>query len=218
MKMKYFDLIQTCINNSDHKTSRRTFLKSSGLAIICMGFFPIHAKANQPVNDTPDGLKQNENAYAPGFVLGNMDLCGGCRRCEIVCSALKNRKTIRAGSSLIKLDRKRFEFLFKKFLPVWYPDTCRQCKENEDSPWCVKACPTGACHIESKTKISLIDRDICIGCGSCVEACPYKMAIIDTMRPTNKAPDGTASKCDLCQGEPECVLECPSSALRFYTF
>ncbi len=200
-------------NTCSQLLDRRAFLKSSGLVAVCLGVFPVNVLAIASGIDK----KTDQQKYAPGIVLGNPGLCGGCRRCEIVCSAAKHPEEIRPESSLIKFDRKRFDGLFKLFSPLWHPDTCRQCKEDGDSPWCVNSCPTGACHIDSKTGIRIINQETCIGCGSCVEECPYQMPLLDILASTPLAPDGAAAKCDLCHGRPACVSECPSSALKFYT-
>ena len=205
--MKNPDSMPTFVTDINKQITRRNFLKSSGLVLISMGTFSCGEKS---------GLLEKASDFAPGVILGNPDLCGGCRRCEIICSAIKYPGSIRTESSLIKLDRKRFEGLFEKHAPLWAPDTCRQCKVTEEAPWCVKACPTGACHVDSKTKIRAINPELCIGCGTCVEACPYHMVTLDTLLPTLKAPEGRASKCDLCMGSPACVAECPSGALQFY--
>lgn len=216
--MKDLNLIQSLIND-DYPITRRNFLKSSGLVIVCMNIFSCNDQDKHSEKISWTELKITPKDFALGVVLGNPYICSGCRRCEIVCSALKHPHLIRTESSLIKLDRKRFEGLFVKFSPMWDPDTCRQCKVNVegDSPRCIKACPTEACHIDNNTRARVINPDACIGCGACVDACPYQMVILDTFKRTIKAPEGIASKCDLCSGNPACVLECPTGALQFYT-
>ena len=209
------DLIQA-LTSSDCQLTRRNFLKSSGLTIVCISLFSC-ADQDKPFEKASwIELVTNPDKFALGVVLGNPYLCGGCRRCEIVCSSVKHPHLIRPESSLIKLDRKRFEGLFVEFSSMWAPDTCRQCQEDGDAPWCVSACPTGACHVDKKSKVRKINQDVCIGCASCVDACPYQMAILDTFKQTANAPEGAASKCDLCSGTPACVLECPTGSLQFY--
>ena len=52
-----------------------------------------------------------------------------------------------------------------------------------------------------------INRDQCVSCMKCVEACPFgaMYAHEDCEQPI---------KCDMCGGEPECVRNCPLGALR----
>ena len=55
----------------------------------------------------------------------------------------------------------------------------------------------------------LIDREACTGCEACVEACPYQAIRMDA--------EERAFKCDFCAGEPACVPECVTLALRAET-
>ena len=80
---------------------------------------------------------------------------------------------------------------------------CRHCEE----PDCVHACISGALY-KAETGIVVHDASKCVGCWSCVLACPYDAIIRDEVH--NKA-----LKCDLCGGrEPVCVEKCPNEALR----
>jgi protein NrfC len=48
-------------------------------------------------------------------------------------------------------------------------EQCRQCVE----PACVEACPVDALEANPDSgNVRMVDRDECIGCGACVEACP----------------------------------------------
>lgn len=82
------------------------------------------------------------------------------------------------------------------------PGACMHC----DDPSCVRACPTGATW-KGRDGAVEIDRSRCIGCGSCIEACPYHARFRHPVT-------GTADKCDYCRRstpgqEPACVSVCP---------
>jgi Fe-S-cluster-containing dehydrogenase component len=85
------------------------------------------------------------------------------------------------------------------------PKLCNHCKT---SP-CVQVCPVGAT-FEAKDGVVLIDKKHCVGCGYCIQACPYGCRYLH--------PSGVADKCTLCyhrltKGEkPACIASCPVGA------
>jgi formate dehydrogenase iron-sulfur subunit len=87
---------------------------------------------------------------------------------------------------------------------------CMHCTEAS----CEKVCPTGA--ISHQGAAVEIDQKWCIGCGYCVQACPYGVP----HKPEGFSA-GPARKCTFCidrqaEGlEPACVAACPADALRF---
>jgi carbon-monoxide dehydrogenase iron sulfur subunit len=92
------------------------------------------------------------------------------------------------------------------------PLRCMQC---EDAP-CITVCPTGALHRSSLDEPVLIDKNLCIGCKSCMLACPIGVISLD--------PEGKAvQKCDMCivrlkKGQlPVCVTSCPTGATQLTT-
>jgi Fe-S-cluster-containing dehydrogenase component len=89
------------------------------------------------------------------------------------------------------------------------PGGCMQC----DEPLCVKACPTKATY-KGKDGVVHVDENRCIGCSSCIAACPYQARFKHPVY-------GIADKCDYClEGrehglEPACVHVCPTRARIF---
>jgi Fe-S-cluster-containing dehydrogenase component len=77
------------------------------------------------------------------------------------------------------------------------PHFCAQCEE----PACVPSCPVDALSIDKETKAIIVDKEKCISCGLCIDACPGRVPV---MHPTK----GYALICDLCGGEPECAKVC----------
>mgnify|MGYP001119424227 CR=1 FL=1 len=73
---------------------------------------------------------------------------------------------------------------------------------------CVEACPVEAIKLNDKLGTYFVDRETCTACGACVDACPYNGCWID--------PSGSYSiKCDLCDGDPQCVAVCPKGVLKW---
>jgi Fe-S-cluster-containing dehydrogenase component len=89
------------------------------------------------------------------------------------------------------------------------PKLCNQC---ESSP-CSQVCPVGAT-FESPDGVVLVDKNYCIGCGFCIQACPYGCRFFNPVT-------HTADKCTMCYHRitrglrPACVEICPSQARIF---
>lgn len=124
-------------------------------------------------------------------------MCSGCRLCELVCSF--------AHHNLVNPRLARIQVVsLEKGVKV--PVVCQQCA---DAP-CAAACPTGALFREKPEGPVLVNEGRCIGCGTCVNVCPVGGISLSPVT-------GTAIKCDLCQGDPQCVRFCPTNVLKLLT-
>ena len=78
---------------------------------------------------------------------------------------------------------------------------------------CTQVCPVGASYSTQDGAV-LVDPERCIGCGYCVQACPYGSRFINPRT-------HTADKCTWCyhriarKMQPACVQNCPTGARRF---
>jgi Fe-S-cluster-containing hydrogenase component 2 len=94
------------------------------------------------------------------------------------------------------------------------PVVCQQCA---DAP-CLEACPEEAISRDAKTDAVVVDQDLCIQCGSCVNACVIGLdAVASEQKLAIRLDEDTQFplKCDLCGGNPQCVKFCPTEALVF---
>ncbi len=89
------------------------------------------------------------------------------------------------------------------------PKFCNMCER----PSCVQVCPVAAT-FKSADGFVLNDAKRCIGCGYCVQACPYSVRFINPVRKV-------AEKCSWCYHrvskglQPACVSVCPVQARKF---
>ncbi len=89
------------------------------------------------------------------------------------------------------------------------PKICNHCEKSV----CNQVCPVGAA-FRTPDGVVLVDQKHCIGCGYCVQACPYGSRYIHPER-------HVADKCTFCYHRlarglaPACVLACPRQA-RLY--
>ena len=134
------------------------------------------------------------------FIMANPASCIGCRTCEIAC-ALEHATESAAFAprlTVLRLDT------------LSVPVMCHQC---ENAP-CVGACPVGALSMGDERVEA--DAARCIGCQSCVVACPFGVITVEV----SKNQLATIVKCDLCHDRergPACIDVCPTSALSKIT-
>jgi Fe-S-cluster-containing dehydrogenase component/formate-dependent nitrite reductase membrane component NrfD len=137
-----------------------------------------------------------------GFVI-DQTRCIGCHACTVACKE-ENRVPLGAFRTWVKyVEKGEFPNTRRHFAVL----RCNHC----DNAPCVTICPTVALYRRADGIVDF-DRDRCIGCKSCMQACPYDALYID--------PDThTAAKCHFCAHrverrlEPACVIVCPERAI-----
>ena len=97
------------------------------------------------------------------------------------------------------------------------PRTCMQC----ENPPCTWVCPVSATYV-TPDGVVLVDEGRCIGCGYCLEACPYGARyMVPAGEQTPKGTAGVVDKCTFCyhrisRGKlPACAEVCPVNARIF---
>lgn len=130
--------------------------------------------------------------------------CVGCGTCELICSFYHDR-VFAPSSSGIRLVHQEYSWYRHEAPKPFTVSVCRQC------PWpspCAVVCPVeGALSWRADIGAIVLDYSLCISCRKCVAECPYG-AIYYNER-TEKV-----IKCDLCNGDPQCVKWCPAGVLQ----
>ena len=187
------------------RISRRKFLKLTGSAVIGSGVLSEWVWLQDGLAAIP---------ASEGCLLVDTKKCQGCLSCMLACSL------VHEGTENLSLFRIQIlQNSFEKFPDDLTMAQCRQCVE----PPCVEACPEKALFVDKKNgNVRIVDVKKCIGCKSCVQACPYEPSRA-LWNPDKKK----ALKCDLCsdapfwnekggvKGKQACVEVCPLNAIRF---
>ena len=158
-------------------------------------------------------------------ILYDSTKCTACRGCQVACKSwneheaeeTENRGSYENPEELSPETWVKMRFIetesYGKFAWLFARRACMHCEDAS----CAIVCPTNAI-LKTDEGFVHIDQEWCIGCGNCVQACPFNV-------PHKDEHVGTARKCTACtsvglnrQDEglyPACVTTCPTSALKF---
>ncbi len=201
--------------------SRRDLIKlltaGSGLLLFPVGQVVAADKKNKNV-------KYDWRNYYWGFAVDTTK-CIGCCSCMRACRAENNvpegyyrtwveRYRVKPdGEVQVDVainDRNSFSEIKGDTSKAFFvPKLCNHCKKSV----CNQFCPVGA-SFTTNDGVVLVDPKHCIGCGYCVQACPYGSRFINPKT-------HLADKCTLCYHRitkglhPACAQACPTNARIF---
>lgn len=159
----------------------------------------------------------------------DLSRCIGCNTCAVACK-VSNNLPKDVWWNVVHTEGRDFADTSKgtyggEMQLSWLPVNCMHC----ENAVCEEVCPTGAT-VKRDDGIVTVDEETCIGCKSCMEACPYdvrrlienepeyylELPIGDPAAKSRKG--GTVEKCDFCAGridrgeKPACMELCPGRA------
>ncbi len=137
--------------------------------------------------------------------------CIDCRACMVACSVennvpMNNTRIWTSGAGILGT--------FPQLKRASMTYHCMHCLE----PDCASACPVGAWEKRPDGPV-IYEREKCIGCRYCMNACPFDVPHFDWDKGLFEAPE--ISKCTMCPQRldvgqiPACVQTCPTEALAF---
>lgn len=131
--------------------------------------------------------------------------CVACHACTVSCKSENNIPLGYFRTWVSEIEKGTYPNVSRAALP-------RLCNHCENAP-CEKVCPVNATYKTEDGTVQ-IDKEKCIGCAYCIQACPYDARFIN---PETK----TADKCSYCyhrvsKGDlPACVTTCIGNARIF---
>ena len=163
----------------------------------------------------------------------DLERCVGCHACTIACKAEWEVPVANGRNWVHRLGPAMTP---EGLASTYYPGLCNHC----DKPPCVDACPADSEDMtftdakSGKTKTMSvaatwkdpfdgtvqIDKERCLGCGACADACPYGARYVNPDLADDMS-DGKADKCTYCKPrveaghEPACVQTCIAGARIF---
>ena len=185
---------------------------------------PLLLVACNPIKTGAKGTTYDWNKHYWGYAIDTTK-CIGCNACMRACRAENN---VPKGGFRTWVERYRItkdgqvkvdtatsdDFVFGDVAgdvvkAFFVPKICNHCEKSV----CSQVCPVGASY-STRDGVVLVDKEHCVGCGYCVQACPYGTRYMDPK-------DHIADKCTLCYHritrglEPACVFACPREARIF---
>jgi len=147
--------------------------------------------------------------YKPHYsMVIRQDNCIDCERCMAACA--RTNEVPEYGYRTRVLEQVDPEARERKteFIPI----LCNQC----NNPACTRACPTGATYKDKQNGIVMVDSDKCIGCKTCMSACPYNARYYNEEKKS-------VDKCNFCfdtrlsEGKTltACAAACPAGVRVF---
>lgn len=162
---------------------RRTFLK---LGLVVTGVYAggkiLSLVSNIGTAEAINFDPSMKYPYRPHYsMLIRQDRCIDCERCLMACARTNNVPEYGYRTNILQRNAPEAIGQKREFIPV----LCNHC----NNPPCVRACPTSATYKDEETGIVRMRPERCIGCKTCMLACPYNARYLRGR---------IVDKCDFC--------------------
>lgn len=133
----------------------------------------------------------------------DLNRCTGCHACTVACKAENQLPDGITRSRVVE----REVGIYPAVRRIFRKQACMHCQK---AP-CIEVCPTGASRHTGYGTVE-IETKLCIGCGYCVQACPYGARVLNRQT-------GYPEKCTFClhrieEGlKPACETTCIGRAI-----
>jgi tetrathionate reductase subunit B len=184
--------------------TRRKFLKRA-VAIVAVSAATTAASGSSPLKKYYDNFPKADEMEKRWAMVIDLRRCIGCQSCAVACKTENNVPLGVFRAWVQNIEKGNYPNVKVLILPAH----CNHC----DNPPCVSICPVKATYKRGDGAV-LINKAICIGCGFCIQACPYDSRFFN---PESR----TADKCTFCDHrigsglEPACISACPTRARIF---
>ena len=187
-------------------TSKRGLLRALlGFGVTATGMVVAADPAEAAINSQPP-RRPGEQGKRYGMVV-DIRRCIGCQACTVSCS-MENLPPLGQFRTTVLQYEVDTKVQGAPPAMVSLPRLCNHC----DNPPCVPVCPVQAT-FQRTDGVVLVDNERCVGCGYCVQACPYDARFINHETQT-------ADKCTFCEHRleagllPACVESCVGGARK----
>lgn len=211
MKISDLERIESESTDTISSKERRTFLKL-GFAVtgVYLGGSVLSLMpTKEALASRRIGAELGDWSYSPHYTMVIRErFCIDCEQCKDACITTNDVPSYGYRTDILEIDAEPDTGLDSIFMPV----LCNHCNR----PPCVRVCPTTATWKDETTGIVKMNPDRCIGCKTCMTACPYNARYF-------KEETRSVDKCDFCwearlskgEKEPACVVACPAHVRVF---
>lgn len=212
MKIRELEKLQNEGTEALPSAERRKFLRF-GLTVTgvflggsVLSLTPVR-KARAVLDEIPTA---GQYPYKPHYSMVIIqDRCIDCERCIEACRRTNHVPSYGWRTKIWEMKRDIGNGEKER---IFMPTVCNQCNR----PPCVRVCPTSASYKNKKNGIVMIDIKRCIGCKTCMAACPYDARYF-------KEETRSVDKCNFCfdtrlsRGETltACAAVCPAKVRNF---